>query len=225
MAKSGCGEKARAIKHPPRGIMARTGLLCIYLLPHKEMCLTSNPHKVAMLKLNNVPANTYSVLAVSVSLKRSKDFAATINPTASYCPIRTKTIASILSKLPINAPAFFILRQDSASPILYLPKINLMRMLVGFKQHRIANANNGIDKESTKSMFWIGRLDVGIYRHEMRHRIKICANWSVRKDHRPLHIYVFIASINKCVPPMIKAKIPKSANGTKAQESNPTITE
>ena len=37
-----------------------------------------------MPKLNKVPANTYSVLAVSVSLKRSKDFAAIMNPTASY---------------------------------------------------------------------------------------------------------------------------------------------
>lgn len=34
-----------------------------------------------------------------------------------------------------------------------------------------------------------------------------------------------IVSINKCVPPMIRAKIQKSVNGTKAQESNPTITE
>lgn len=107
----------------------------------ENKCFTSKLKTVAIPKLSNVPANTYSVFAVSVSLKRSKDFAVTINPTASYCPIRTKTIVSILSKLPINAPAFVILWQDSASPILYFSKINLTRMLVGFKQHRIANAN------------------------------------------------------------------------------------
>lgn len=38
-----------------------------------------------MPKLRNVPARTYSVLAVSVSLKRNSDLAATIKPMASNC--------------------------------------------------------------------------------------------------------------------------------------------
>ncbi len=46
--------------------------------------------------------------AVSVSLNRSMDFAAMIKPIASYCPMITNMIVRImLSKFPINAPAFF----------------------------------------------------------------------------------------------------------------------
>lgn len=56
---------------------------------------------MAISKLRNVPANTYSVLAV-LSLNRKIDFAATINPIAWYCPMITKIIVINRSKFPIN---------------------------------------------------------------------------------------------------------------------------
>ena len=56
-----------------------------------------------MPKLRNVPARTYSVFAVSVSLNLSMDFAAIIIPTASYWPIITNMIVRARSRFPINA--------------------------------------------------------------------------------------------------------------------------
>ena len=50
-------------------------ILSLLMIQNSEnKCFTSKPKIVAIPKLNRVPANTYSVLAVSVSLKRSKDF-------------------------------------------------------------------------------------------------------------------------------------------------------
>lgn len=73
--------------------------------------LVINPQSIAIPKLRNVPANTYSVFAVSVSLNRKIDLAATIKPIASNCPSNTKMMVSIRSKLPINAPAFLCCRK------------------------------------------------------------------------------------------------------------------
>ncbi len=89
----------------------------LQLLPEMSCyILDINPQSIAIPKLRNVPANTYSVFAVSVSLNRKIDLAATIKPIASNCPSKTNTMVSIRSKLPINAPAFFMLSQDSDSP-------------------------------------------------------------------------------------------------------------
>ena len=109
-----------------------------------------------MPKLRNVPANTYSVLAVSVSLNRKIDLAATIKPIASNCPSNTNTMVSNRSKLPINAPAFFILSQDADSPTWYFSKINLMRILAGFIHKRIANIKSGVENELGLSIIWKG---------------------------------------------------------------------
>ena len=115
--------------------------------------MIANPQRVAMPKLNNVPANTYSVLAVSESLKRRRDFAAIINPTASYCPIKTNTNVRIRSKFPISAPAFFMFSQEVVSPILYRSNISLMKILVGFRQYNKLNANKGIGNVSKNQCF------------------------------------------------------------------------
>ena len=46
-----------------------------------------------------------------------------------------------------------------------------------------------------------------MYRYAIRLKMAICANWSIRNAHKFLRVYVLIASINKCVPHIIKAKI------------------
>lgn len=60
---------------------------------------------MAMPKLSSVPANTYSVLGLSLSLKRSMDLAAIMNPMASNSPKRTKHNVSRRSNEPMSAPA------------------------------------------------------------------------------------------------------------------------
>ena len=103
------------------------------------------PHSNAIPKLRNVPARTYSVFAVSVSLNRSMDFAAIIKPIASYCPMITNMIVRIRSKFPINAPAFLIFSQDCVSPTWYFFKTNLIRMFAGLMHNSKANMNRGIE--------------------------------------------------------------------------------
>ena len=61
---------------------------------------------MAITKLSIVPINTYSVFLVSPSLNLKIDFAAIKKPTASNSPRITKVRVSILSKEPINRPAF-----------------------------------------------------------------------------------------------------------------------
>ena len=61
------------------------------------------PHSNAIPKLRNVPARTYSVFAVSVSLNLSMDFAAIIKPIASYCPMIQNIAGIIEQNQQINA--------------------------------------------------------------------------------------------------------------------------
>ena len=65
----------------------------------------ATPTNIAIEKLNNVPINTYSDFALSPSAKRNNDFAAMINPTASYCHNSTNTNERSRSTTPINFPA------------------------------------------------------------------------------------------------------------------------
>ena len=60
------------------------------------------------------------------------------------------------SKLPINPPAFFMLLHDFDSPTSYFLSNNLMKILVGFIQIRVAISKIGIEKFSHWSIRCIG---------------------------------------------------------------------
>ena len=107
--------------------------------------LVIKPHIIPMTKLRNVPAKTYSVFAVSVSLNLSKDLAVIINPIPPYCPTRTKIIVRIRSNPPMSAPAFFISFGIAFSSNSNLFNISLIKIFVGFMHSNTASISNEIE--------------------------------------------------------------------------------
>lgn len=69
---------------------------------------------MAIVKLANVPINTYSVVLISLLLfnspNRKIDFAASKKPIISILPISTKVKIKTRSRYPIHFPAFCKLR-------------------------------------------------------------------------------------------------------------------